>query len=262
MEKLVQKQIKKLRLYCRKNFTKPVRFVVVSSGRSGSNYLMSMFDSHPRIVQNGEIFGPKVLKNEEKVGEIKEKGEINYFVNSFHRTGFEKARGSKVLYSYFRDEYIKRYPSVDLEKIYTYLSENKDIRIVHLHRENLLRVILSFEIANISKVYVTLEKKSSNEKISLSKEFLVGRLDELICERDMIREKFKNHPFFEITYEKMVSGNSFPINKLQRFLGVDILRLTGRTIKQNDRSISEILTNYTQLKEEFSDTIYAEYFID
>ncbi|CAG0940082.1 hypothetical protein BROC_00895 [Candidatus Brocadiaceae bacterium] len=41
----------------------PTKFVVISSGRSGSNFLLSLLSSHPSIRIHGEVVGESRLRN-------------------------------------------------------------------------------------------------------------------------------------------------------------------------------------------------------
>ena len=255
----VYNQMKRIQLRARVTFTKPVCFVVITPGRSGSNHLLSMFDSHPRISHCGELFGPSFLGNPATRKIMESEGFLQYYKKSQTRKGFEKAIGSKFLYSYFRDEYIERYAAPELEKVYRYIIERPDIRVIHLWRENPLRVLVSFEIASLTKKFVQLEESVEEVRINLAPALVKSRVDEILEEQEWARATFKNHPFHEVSYEELVTSQECCLKEITEFLSVDTVSLSSRTQKQNSRQLSETLENFDELQSYFAGTYISPY---
>jgi LPS sulfotransferase NodH len=260
MREFVARQAKRAALRYRIAFTRPNRFVVITPGRAGSNYLMSLFDSHPRITHCGEIFGPTHLADPNKQKLFQQVGMLGYFIESFKRKGFEKATGAKFLYSYFRDEYIQRHSVEELHDVYQFLIESKDIRVIHLYRENPLSVLISFEVAAKTGKFVSLKSDNDHEVfLTLEPEFVNRRIREILREQEWVRQTFRSHPFIEISYEQLVDSKEDSQARIMKFLGVDYPKLKARTLKQNRRKMQEILLNYSELKQYFAGTEIENY---
>ncbi|MFC1688670.1 sulfotransferase [Pseudomonadota bacterium] len=255
----VYDQVKRIQLRARVTFTNPVCFVVITPGRSGSNHLLSMFDSHPRIFHCGEDFGPSFLGNPGTRKKMELEGFLQYYKNSQTRKGFEKAIGSKFLYSYFRDEYIERYAAPELTEVYRYIRESPDIRVIHLWRENPLSVLVSFEIASLTKRFVQLRERAEEVKLNLAPAFVKYRIDEILKEQEWVRLSFRQHPFHEVSYEELVTSRERCLREMMAFLDVDAVPLSSRTKKQNSRQLSEILENFDELQSFFAGTYISPY---
>ena len=77
---------------------KPTRFVIITRGRTGSNLLLSLLHSHPKIRVWGEVIGEDRLREKYYQNRIRTKGAVPYVKKHLERTGFESSVGIKVLY--------------------------------------------------------------------------------------------------------------------------------------------------------------------
>ena len=71
---------------------------------------------------------------------------------------------------------------------------------------------------------------------------------------------FAEHKRLVITYEELVENTDNITNKIQDFLGLETQNLVVQTQKQATQPISEVIDNYQQLKTEFSNTSWSNFF--
>lgn len=103
----------------------PTPFMVLCRARSGSNYLLSLLEMHP----NSLIYGEKLRHYR--------KGRSERFLNRLHRrrAWWVRAVGFKMFYEHPLN--------IDAPTIWQRLVADKDFRIIHLRRRNLLNVLLT-----------------------------------------------------------------------------------------------------------------------
>lgn len=140
---------------------------------------------------------------------------------------------------------------------------DRDLRIVHLRRKNLLRRYLSHYIANhVTRVTFAVLDQPVPEVPAV-------RLDPEECKRDfetvLAREAAferlsAQHQGFSIEYEEMIAGDKRRMAALQDFLGVSHLELTTTTKKLGKLSLRNSVENFNELRDYFSGTVYASFF--
>ena len=223
------------------------KFVIVSSGRSGSNLLVSLLDSHENVEAHGELFrflnGDSSLKRWNEIFSNKNK--------------IIEMAGFKLFY----------YHPFDQKKagVWDILQSDKETKIIHLVRENRVRVYVSLMVANKTGKW---RNKSGKTKSIEDKRINID-LDEFIKwaeekERYEIdtREKFKNHPFIEVSYEKLVRNRESVFDNLLTFLGVSKMTLHSSLRKQNSEKLEDLIVNYDEFKEAILKTKYAKHLND
>jgi hypothetical protein len=141
------------------------------------------------------------------------------------------------------------------------LEQQPEIHVLHIKRRNILHTHLSRENAEKSGSWVNTSGK--NEKHH------AVRLDYEECLLDFMRTRewenqadqfFDRHPILQVDYDDLASNTSQVIAQVQDFLGLEKAAVTPRTYKQSRRSLSEAILNYTELKNQFSGTPWAEFF--
>ena len=136
------------------------KFIILARSRVGSNLLISYLNSHPNIHALGEMFGNN--HNEANINFRKENPLkfLNEFCFRSYAKGI-KAVGFKIFY----------YHPVNGESraIWDDLKNMKDLKIIHLKRENILRTHLSRAIAGQTDKWtvttvnnIPLEKKNGS----------------------------------------------------------------------------------------------------
>lgn len=243
------------------------KFIVLTRARTGSNFLMSLLQSHPSIRAFEEIFSRKETK-------------INWGYPKYpHSSEVLKMRKEKPVK--FLDEVVfRKFPpsvsavgfklfyyqaqSAERQEIWQYLEEDKEIKIIHLKRDNLLKVYLSHYLAKATNQWVLKDEKYRENSVAVKLDYDDGL--KLFVETKKWEEEydnfFKEHQKIELIYEKLVQNTMQETKRIQQFLGVKPERLYSSTIKQNKGTLPEIISNYYELKEQLEGSPWSRFFTD
>ena len=249
---------------------RPSLYMITCPARSGSTMLVHLLRSHTQICSHDEIFSPgkitgitgtylrqsreqpdfiKCLSLERNDDPVTFLYKIALDPQGKQAVGFKLKHDELVLpkYQTLRDQIIR----------------DRNLRIIHLRRKNLLRRYLSHYIANYV-THVTLAVL--NQPVP---EVPAVRLDPLECKRDfetvLARETtferlFARHHGFAIEYEEMIVNDRRKIAALQDFLGVSYMELTTTTKKLGKHSLRNSIENFDELRNYFRSTVYAKFF--
>ena len=115
---------------------------MLAHARSGSNYLLSLLNSHKSIHIEGEEFNTIGKKDTKTIWSSIFKKRLHYV----------KICGFKIFYYHPRDS--------DDRSVWDIIKADKSIKLIHIYREDLLRSYLSLEIARRTNDWVKYSKKS------------------------------------------------------------------------------------------------------
>jgi hypothetical protein len=73
---------------------------------------------------------------------------------------------------------------------------------------------------------------------------------------------FQKHEMLEVFYEDLVSNTDQECHRILTFLSVGQQRLRARTLRQNLQGISQVVSNYKELKRHFRGTEWEAFFED
>ncbi len=273
------------------------RFVVLTHPRTGSTLLARALNSHPRITCFGEVFNWVLtyvnftvegydesnaddlnLRNKDPVAFLQER----IFCQP---PGMSSAVGFKLHYSHCS-------PPWGFPTLLDYLAQDKEIRIVHLLRRNMLKSLASEKIATMTGRYmhvraaarlrsipkafihpVTALKKARliiaqnvrsrprPSRVTLSVEECKAYFEETRSAVKQHDELFREHDKLSLFYEEMLSARDDVFARAQSFLGVEPQVLTVALTKQSPDDLRTILENYDELREAFAGTEYSEFFL-
>lgn len=248
-----------------KNTQKYQKYVILSTYRSGTNYLTSLLNSHPSIISHHEIFRD------------------HYFSQLTTLSAFSKVI-SRWLRDFFPQMYInkfifKSYPgivgAVGFEVLYTnerkwqtrdlrqYLNDMPELKIIHLIRKNLLRVYLSLVTANKLLLWVSTRKNNQVLKpIKINPAHLELFFNDITRLRVDYQKYFKQKEVLEINYEDLVTRKDKQMAKILAFLGVSKRKLSSPLVKLNNRLLKDCIRNYSELKRHFYGSKWQHFFDD
>lgn len=135
------------------------------------------------------------------------------------------------------------------------LQDMKDLYIISLRRENLLRRYWSFQIRTIQDL-----KNQSPEPRPFDKDRLIADFERQTKKIAEFDERFSDHPLITVTYEELCNNYQPTMSRVQEFLGLDHVELQPGTNQRLTPKISEKVTNYEELKRDFADTPWAHFF--
>ena len=223
--------------------TSPSRFVVLCEPRTGSNFLVSMLNSHPEILCHNEVFHPKDIfsgfsmedfslnrRNEDPLAFLQELFERSFRIDGVEAVGF------------------KIFPTHDsrvLEHIY---SSGSTYKIVLLKRRDRLSQYSSLKIARKTEVW---SARSSEHLIQEKVRFSLFEYLRFASESDDFyrfaetRLREQGASFIKLFYEEI--GDKENLNALLSFLGVKPHgdQLHGSTRRQNTRVVRRRFLNPT-----------------
>ena len=274
-------------------FSRVKRFMILSTARSGSNYLVNLINSNSSTTFTyGELFNLNSL-TKDKIN-IALKSPVKYLIKSlrlsarhYRTVGFKifyyhatkKGYGNnnpdlvKVASKTLKDRigifnsYIKANYEIDeltdkFSEVWRYLRE-KDFDVVHLKRKNLLKSYVS-----LKKAYITDQWTSGNDSVKGVKDIKIN-LSYKECSNyfNLIKTYerkydlfFKNHNIITVYYEDLVSHKKQTINRLEKFLSIKITSTDLMIKKQEGKPLSEVVLNYQQLKRDFLNSKWNKYF--
>lgn len=222
------------------------KFVIISTGRSGSNLLVKYLDSHKNIEAKGELF--RIMGGESSTQRWRRI--FNY-------------KSKNILISGFKIFYYQPSDRNDA-KVWDLIKDDKDIKIIHLIRENKVKSYVSLQIAEKTGIW----KKNNKKQIPLSEKQVKIDFEDFIKVSDAIelyeentRKEYRDHPFLEITYDELISDKNKVFQNLCSFLEVENQDLKSKLKKQNKEQLKDLVLNFDEFKNSVSNSKYSS-FID
>lgn len=234
------------------------RFVVLTNGRSGSTLLVSYLRKNRNIRLYGEIFGKYYLDQPMVREMIQRDGAVSYFKNMQSRCLAESHVGVKILYCHLEPSYGKQRGVPDLPAVVDELVDDKDTKILHLRRGNLLDIAISGMLAKLTKSYSG--RDYGDLRIVLPVDRCRQIFEQLQRQSERYRTLFAEHDYLEITYEDLVDTPDETLASAFAFLGAETVAARTTLKKQNRSPREVVLTNYAELKDAFADTPFARFF--
>lgn len=151
-----------------------------------------------------------------------------------------------------------------MQGIWDYFENQKDLKIIHLKRENLLRRFLS-----LKKAYLTNEWRRTTPNREMKKMAITLSYEE--CLQDFVKTRenqdkydacFKEHSKIDLIYENLLQDRKSEMKRVQEFLNIGVESLQPSTYKQSHQPLSEEISNYFELKERFHSTPWESFFED
>ncbi len=149
---------------------KNANFIIYGMGRSGSNLLRTLLNSHPDVFCDNEIFHKRRMAEKNRIAQrLIKRYPILY---AYYKKYLSKAN----IYGFK----LHQNQLDDTEKVITWL-QNKGWRIIHLHRKNTLKQVISLMIAQQTGSWIKNKKMGySDEKYYLDPEELLAHIKKRI----------------------------------------------------------------------------------
>jgi LPS sulfotransferase NodH len=240
-----------------------IRFIILGRSRVGSNLLRGLLNSHTGICTYGELFrdyqfigwGFPDYPQLKSVLALIQKDPIAFLENKVFRKypKYISAVGFKLFYYHARED--------GRGRVWEYLRNDKEIRIIHIKRRNILRTHLSRKRAARSGKWANITGVTKdNAPISLDYEECIAdfiRTREWEAQHDRL---FENHPKIDINYEDLAKDYVGEMKYIQKFLGVEFEELQPSTYKQSSQPLSDAISNYFELKMGFASSPWEVFF--
>jgi LPS sulfotransferase NodH len=243
------------------------RFIILCAARTGSTMLRHMLNSHPDVRCHGEVMtgrGVDAFAGLDRAGDPSVTGPLmdrrmsdpqGFLEELVLDPGPARAVGFKIKY----EELLLS----DYAWLLAWLKNHRDIRVIHLRRENRLKRLISEVTA--TKVYRLYNVTSEAERpiaarVSLSAAECLEDFARTEEREGLFQGHFEDHDTLETTYEAIVDDRADVRSQLARFLVVAPKILTTPTLKLNSDDLRDMLEDYEALAAALRGTRYAEYF--
>jgi len=234
-----------------------IRFVILCTGRVGSNMLSSFLNSHPNLVVKGEIFGHSEMKGLKKNADLDLDDYLEREAYHDYPRGIT-AVGYKLFYSHAK----RKMP--EPAAMWNHLANDKSVKIIHLTRDNILRAHLSGVIADKTSKWTQAGPlnavRTEDKRTDLDFEEAKRKFQRTQSWRSEANDSFSDHDMIQVTYEQLTSDPQSTLRSIQEFLGVEPRNLSSFHTKQNPERMSDLIENYSELKEQFVGTPWVKYF--
>lgn len=275
------------------------KFVLLSTQRSGSTFLRIWLNSHSKIDSHGEVFlgryesqdGLKIFCERSFLADrLRFALHHNFISNRLNIDLISRDMVDRYLHSLFfdpghpapwtnihrRDELIRkkspevtgfklmyntlaRYPALQ-----DWMDEEKDLRVIHLIRYNLLKSFISGERMRQSKVAHTKDRDFKFPPVYIDLKKLQTYFEVTHEKQAYYRKYFSvSHPYLELSYEEIFADKESSILKILNFFSLqkEEMLLPGMK-KISSKKLADEVVNPEQLVESLSGTGYESYLKD
>lgn len=204
--------------------TKYVTFIILCEGRTGSTLLHTYLNSNRNIFSIGDV-----------------DKEIHYQTNGLSAimkpfSKMIKAVGFKLFYDY------------ESSKLFKDVREDASIKIIHLYREDRLRLFTSLKMAeNSGNWSYNKQDDISNKRIRIDQNEAKNFVENYTKKKALLTEQFSNHDLIKISYEQLIESPESVLQQIQRFLKIKPKKLKSVLKKQNPEPLSELIINYDEI---------------
>ena len=270
-------------------------FVLVGSQRSGTNFFREVLNTNPQAAVHGEVLWPypaaNVWHNYIRTAAVapyppkdpREAGTLIddylvYLVDDTRRSWTSKGDtlgmvGVDIKYNQLR--YIAPLTWGLSEKpfLLRYLGD-RNIPIVHMIRENIVKQALSLTIAEARNVYHNYAGETFDTKLEITPKRLLQFCNWVYDERNEFDKLSSECSMLTVTYEAVAAACAAPgadgslaghqvMRDLSDFLGIENAFRNPTSIKKViNRPYSEILTNYKQIVKALKGTKFERFAAD
>jgi hypothetical protein len=269
-----------------------VRFILLGDARTGSNLLQGALNSNPEVRCFREIFHNEHTTIDYAVAGFDGTDEADIALRAADPARFMRERifgayaegvravGFKYLYGHFWGS----------DALTEAIAGDEAIRVVHLKRRNQLRRYVSLRMAEATGRWLDeapvrppgvaslverlrrrgialarragfpARKRPARPRLRLTREECLKGFAENEREVARIGAMFDAHPQLTLWYEDILRGRDEAFGRVQRFLGVEPVRLAVTLRRQNPEPLRDIIENYDELRAALADTPYASCF--
>jgi len=174
------------------------KFVILCTARTGSTWLHTLLNSHPKIISLGEVVDHRTPKSQHP---------NSYFDK---KPIFIQASGFKIFYGLENQEYTQ---------LQEQLRSDQSIKIIHLTREDKKAQFESFRRAKQLKEWT---KGMGIERVdeNLEEDSFGGFLKKAASASNLVEKELQNHQILSVSYESLLNETDQTLFEIQEFLHV------------------------------------------
>lgn len=233
---------------------RPVRFFIVTIGRTGSTRLRLLLDSHPQVRCHGELYGgnlgtlaPADSPLHAELLAERAADPAGFLARRAFAAESVQAVGLKILRSQL----------TQWTGLLEALRSDAGVRVIHLVRKNGLKRFLSeYFVGTVTRKHLLLpgETPPEVEPVELPVELLLSDLHKVAEQSVEIRSLFAGHPFHELAYEDSLEDNGPALRGVQAFLDVPLAPLSCQIRKVLPDDPKRLVANFAEVSRALAGT--------
>ena len=246
------------------------KFVVVGLQRTGTTFIRTTIDSHPKIRCIGEAFyipppwrgsiwrSPEIELSYSIYAKrsarrmaghfLWRNSQIGDYLNELFNLSAYDAIGFKIMYNQL----------LQFRSVLAYIQTHK-LHIIHVVRKNALKKIVS-ELSVQKRGYAHSTSSVGAVKITVPTYNLETKLAQINRENSKLEALFSDTlPYIQICYEDFIEDNEGEINRIQEFLQLDYHPLNSKLKKLNPDDLSHVIENIEEVRSCLKTTPYLRY---
>jgi LPS sulfotransferase NodH len=208
-------------------------FIILCEPRTGSTLLHTYLNFHPSILSYGEILREQIEKNHN--GCLLKLQEDIFKPHASHISTV----GLKLFYYY--------YDHPAYSNIFKQIIERKDIKVIHLQRQDVFKLFVSLKVAQKSNVWSVVKKDERKQKVWIDPDEFKAFAETYVQRQRFFDNLFQEHLVHKVIYENMVEHSTVELDRIQKFLGVKPRTLLSLLQKQTSNDVTSIVMNYGQI---------------
>ena len=237
------------------------RFLILSHGRAGTNFLGNNLQAHPHIATFLEPFHNDESERVEVRGKKWTAGQSAYdFLQDhvYESVDDKRAAGCKLFFFHCRQD-------AQSADIWRRAREDRDIKIIFLNRRNLINRVISDLRAERSGVWHPKSEDYLSSQyagqiaLTINPAMMLNRLKDLYCGEHLVREAFAEHPSISAAFEDLATKGEAFLGEVCAFLGVPEGPVVSPFRAGTLSSQTTVITNADELRASLSLTPFETY---
>ncbi len=230
------------------------KFFIIGLGRSGSNLMVSLLNSHPEIHCDWEILNQDYLNKKP----IHKRKIIQWFprqyINYRCKNSPKPVYGFKMLYY----QYLER--EKQLKSLFC-----SEWKMIHIKRKNVFQQAISDMVARQTGVYLqTVSRKQPDDMIRLDPGALLTYIGHILHNGAHLENALANMDHCAVVYEDDLIKPELwekSCSRIFRYLNIDPAPVSTITERISKRPYASVIENYDSLVSEVKNSSYA-YLLD
>jgi LPS sulfotransferase NodH len=146
-------------------------------------------------------------------------------------------------------------------RVWTWLSGNPNVKIIHLKRTNLLASYVSMLLTVKTHLFMaTSAAQVHPTRLTINPEDCRKYFIVVSAQQQYYDHFFQNNDMLSVTYENLASNREKQTSAMLLFLKLPQTQLTSSLIKLNSSPLSYTIKNYKSLKQRFQKTEWSRFF--
>jgi LPS sulfotransferase NodH len=268
----------------------PLRFMILTSPRTGSNFLLSLLSAHPSIKTYGEIFNLEMLPRRNLIALLDDPiAYLHEKVYGEHRPETEAA-GFKMFYRHMSPEYFHKlvdpglaaedrqerfrhcsdfidanydWPTLHerFRETWDFLIADQRLAVIHLTRRNILNTLISHKTAVMTGQWWRVGRKEQETiRVHLETDECRRYFETIDKQVERSGAAFAGHAKLDVAYETLVERREDVLRDIFAFLGVPYRPVSTRMLKQAPVRAAERVENFAELKSSLRNTKWSPFF--